>query len=66
MSDQVAEMMQKIKESASKGVSSYSHIWGDTDGSRCSKCGDKDWMADAACSVSDNEHEYNKVLKDER
>ncbi len=51
------------KSEHEKNESTYSHSWGDTDGSRCEKCGDKDYMADVLCTVSDEEHTYNESLK---
>lgn len=59
----MTELKEKLDNYKASDRNQYSHIWSDTDGSRCEKCGDKDWMADVLCSVSDNEHEINKGLK---
>lgn len=61
MTNTIEKMKESINEAA-KSHDTYSHSWGDTDGSRCSKCGDKDWMADAKCSVSDEECALNNEL----
>tara|TARA_R100000951_G_scaffold116246_1_gene127243 strand:- start:2241 stop:2432 length:192 start_codon:yes stop_codon:yes gene_type:complete len=49
------KLMQDIKEKVSTVGETVayqlnsSHSWSDTESSRCSKCGDKDWMADEFC-----------------
>ena len=38
------------KKAAEHKPSDKGHSWDDVDSSRCSKCGDKDWMAGPTCS----------------
>lgn len=45
-------MKPRNKEMGISKDTGYGHLWGDC-GERCIKCGDKDWMADAVCSVRD-------------
>ena len=50
--DSLIETLLRAKLALVSQTDAPTHEWDDPDGSTCGKCGDKDWMADAACSES--------------